>query len=40
MTDYAFVLDANNKQLAPTKNRKPGFLFVGNEQHWSANIHW
>ena len=26
MTDYAFVLDANNKQLAPTKEQKAWFL--------------
>ena len=26
MTNYAFVLDANNKQLAPTKEQKAWFL--------------
>ena len=26
MTCYAFVLDANNKQLAPTKEQKAWFL--------------
>lgn len=26
MTNYVFVLDANNKQLAPTKEQKAWFL--------------
>ena len=30
MTSYAFVLDANGKQLAPTKEQKAWFLSVRN----------
>lgn len=40
MTSYTFVLDANGKQLVPTKEQKLGFLFVKSAQYWLVNIQW